>query len=194
MDEPGLRVPAGNSRLAPGQAATIVAFHDAKSAAGRVLGTVSLPPMAPDATVNVALSNVDAQGLGDDVFATIDEVDAVAECAESNNGVHARVLHLRATDRSGLFDRQVVTASMLEVNDAPVFEVTTPPTPHVGHGFIHQLRASDVDVGDGLIYSLVSGPTGMSITPVSREHRRAPTASRRRPRDRRGRPAARCSG
>ena len=175
-DQSTLRLTALNRGLANSQAGTIVRFYGGNSAAARVLGTVSLPPLAPDESINVTLTNVDAHSLGDDVFATVDEIDAVTECAEGNNTVQARVFHLRATDRGGLFDRQVVTASLLDVNEAPSFEITTPGTPHVGKGFTHQLKASDPDTGDGLIYSLISGPTGMTIEPVSGELRWTPTA------------------
>ncbi|MFA6984719.1 MAG: Ig-like domain-containing protein [Arenimonas sp.] len=172
-----LRMTVVNRGLAPTAAVSVVHVHDGANAEGRLLGTLKLPVLAAGEARELSLANIDTDALGDSVYAVVDDVDTVAECLENNNTVQARVFHGRATDQGGLFDRQAFTVGVLDVNDAPVFQNDTPPTPHIGQKFRHVVKAVDPDIGDGLLYRLDSSPAGMTIEAVSGEIRWTPTAA-----------------
>ncbi|MGH8030080.1 MAG: putative Ig domain-containing protein, partial [Arenimonas sp.] len=182
-DTTTIRLTATNRGLKPTDAATLVRIYDGEDAGGRLIGTIPLPTLALGESMPVVLRNVDPHLLGDTLYATIDEVQAVAECDELNNSMQARVFHLRATDVAGLFDRQVATASMLDVNEAPTFvPVQSVGTPRVGQLFTQTVKATDPDRGDGILYSIDSPLVGMEIEPVSGEIRWKPTAAQAGPR------------
>ncbi len=173
-DQSTLRLTAINRGLADTSSETIVRFYDGTNNSGRLLGSVTLPIMETGKSINVSLTNVDAKSLGENVYAVVDDLGAVTECVENNNGISAQVFNVRATDLGGLYDRQVFTVGVTDVNDAPIFKVVPIGTPHMGQLFTHRVVATDADIGDGLIYSLISGPTGMTIEPVIGELRWLP--------------------
>jgi hypothetical protein len=90
-----IRLTALNRGQKRSGAGTVVRIYDGNDASGRLLGTVPLPELAVGASISVVLHKVDPHVLGDSIYATIDEVDAVAECDEGNNDIQARVFHLR---------------------------------------------------------------------------------------------------
>jgi RHS repeat-associated protein len=177
-DTTTIRLTATNRGLAPTGAATLVRIYDGTDDSGRLLGTVPLPVLEIGESIPVALHKVNAHALGDSLYATIDEVQAVAECDDLNNAMQARVFHLRATDRGGLFDRQVTTTAVLDRNDAPSFlPAGALGTPRIGQFFTQTVKATDPDRGDGLVYSIQSAPVGVEIEPVSGEIRWKPTSA-----------------
>lgn len=171
-----LRLTAVNRGLAATTTATLVHVYNGSSAAGRLIGTLKLPVLASGEERELVLTNVDPHALGDSLYAVVDDIDTVAECLEDNNAIQARVFHARATDQGGLYDRQAFTVGVRDVNEAPTFQTSTPPVPHIGQKFHYVVKAVDPDIGDGLLYSLVSAPSGMTIEPVSGEIRWTPTA------------------
>ncbi|MEJ2590210.1 MAG: putative Ig domain-containing protein, partial [Candidatus Thiodiazotropha sp.] len=71
---------------------------------------------------------------------------------------------LRAQDPAGLFDTQLFTLTVVNVNDAPVITSSAPLTARVNEAYQYAVNAIDVDAGDTLSYALVQAPAGMSIS------------------------------
>ena len=165
-----------NRGLAATDAATLVRIFDG-SPSDRLLGTLAVPSLQSGESMALRLDDVDIEGLRDELTATVDNVDAVAECAENNNMIGAQLFHARVTDGTGLFDTQLFSVGVLDVNEAPVFVSRSGAPPRIGQYFTSEVRAVDPDLGDGLLYTLVSGPAGMVIEPVSGELRWTPTAA-----------------
>ena len=123
------------------------------------------------------LENVDTAALVTcAIYAVIDDVGTVPECIENNNAARARVPCARYRP-GGLYDRQVFTVGVLDVNDAPVFQTGTPAAPHIGQKFRFSFNVVEADIGDGLLYRLENAPFGMAIDAVSGEIRSTPLAT-----------------
>lgn len=165
-----------NRGLAATDSATLVRISDGSSV-GLLLGTIPLPTLQPGESLPLHLDDVDVSMLQDSLYAVVDDVDAVAECAEGNNTVAAQIFRARVTDSRGMFDTQVFSVSVIDVNEAPSFLAATPGGARLGQYFTYDLHASDPDLGDGLTYTLVSGPAGMEVESVSGELRWTPNAT-----------------
>ncbi len=84
-----------------------------------------------------------------------------------NANVGLNSFTVRVTDSGGLTDNAVFNVTVINVNDAPVFSVD----PIAGSGATEDQSysgtlagsASDIDAGDALIYSKVSGPAWLSV-------------------------------
>jgi RHS repeat-associated protein len=168
---------ARNRGLAPTETTTVVRVYNGSSAAGKLLGTWKLPSLASGEDRALRLDNVDLAALGDSLYAVIDEIGAVPECLENNNGIRARVFRMRVTDQGELYDQQVFSVGVLDVNDAPTFQAVTLPTPRIGQKFRFAVKATDPDLGDAITYRIENAPAGMSIEPVSGEVRWTPLAT-----------------
>jgi hypothetical protein len=85
-----------------------------------------------------------------------------------NSNVGANSFTVRVTDSSGLSDEAAWNVTVTNVNDAPVFSAD----PIAGSGATEDQTyagslagsASDIDAGDALTYSKVSGPAWLTIT------------------------------
>jgi len=172
-----LHVTAKNRGLAPTTAPTVVHVYNGANASARLLTTFKVPVLASGEERDLRLDNVDTQALGDSLYAVVDDIDSVAECAEGNNAMRVRVFHARATDQGGLYDSQVFTVGVLDTNAAPVIQPVSPPVPRIGQKFRVTVKATDADVGDGLLYRLDDAPIGMGIDAVSGEVRWTPYAA-----------------
>ena len=84
----------------------------------------------------------------------------------TNSDVGANHFVVRVTDAGGLADEAALTITVANVNDAPVF--TADPftaTATEDSAFTGAITATDVDAGDALAYSKVSGPAWLTIAP-----------------------------
>lgn len=80
-------------------------------------------------------------------------------------GSHAVTLKL--TDSAGSVTTQSYALAVLPPNRAPVI-VSVPPTQaNVGARYVYQASATDADIDDGLVFSLVEAPAGMQIDAAS---------------------------
>lgn len=85
----------------------------------------------------------------------------------SNEHVGLNQCAVRVTDQSGAYAESVITVTVINVNDAPVF-VSNPinaPQATEDSNYVGSIAsvASDVDLGDVLTYSKVGGPSWLSI-------------------------------
>ena len=71
------------------------------------------------------------------------------------------------TDTGGLSDDGVVSLTVNPVNDAPELASIADAAVLEGETVSFSASATDVDVGDGLTYSIQSGPAGASIDPLT---------------------------
>lgn len=71
------------------------------------------------------------------------------------------------TDREGLTDTATVRVEVISANDMPL--ITSKPiiVAMVGVQYLYDVNATDPDRGDKLIYSLTSGPSGMTMDPAT---------------------------
>jgi hypothetical protein len=77
----------------------------------------------------------------------------------SDLGDHA--IQVRATDTTGLSGYQTYTLSIRDVNTAPIFQST--PLVEIAAGATYRYTALATDTEDGILYSLVTSPSGMTI-------------------------------
>jgi RHS repeat-associated protein len=171
-----LHVTARNRGLGPTSAQTVVHVYNGANASAPLLTTLKVPVLASGEDRDLRLDNVDTQALGDMLYAVVDDIDSVAECAENNNAMRVRIFHARATDQGGLYDSQVFTVGVLDIDSTPVLLPVTAPAPRIGQKYRLTVKATDADVGDGLLYRLDSAPIGMSIDAISGEVRWTPYA------------------
>ncbi|WP_035616024.1 Calx-beta domain-containing protein [Haloferula sp. BvORR071] len=84
-----------------------------------------------------------------------------------NGDVGANSFTVRVTDGGGLFDDAVLNIAVANVNDAPVFAADpmtgSAATEDTAYSASLAGSASDVDAGDTITYSKVSGPTWLSV-------------------------------
>jgi hypothetical protein len=80
-----------------------------------------------------------------------------------NNSFTARV-----QDNNGNFDTKTFSVNVVNTNGAPLFDPQPDETISRGATFSRMLNALDPNPTDTLIYSLVSGPSGMILIPAQR--------------------------
>jgi regulation of enolase protein 1 (concanavalin A-like superfamily) len=85
----------------------------------------------------------------------------------SNSNVGANSFTVRVTDPGSLSDQATLTIIVANVNDAPVFTVNPISRPNATQGSAYSSTiagtATDVDAGDTLTYSKVSGPAWLTV-------------------------------
>ncbi|MBK7930881.1 MAG: VCBS repeat-containing protein [Bryobacterales bacterium] len=75
---------------------------------------------------------------------------------------------IEVADLLGAFHRQSFTVNIAAiVNNPPVFTSTPPTNVEAGQSLVYQAAATDPEA-DTILFSLVSGPNGMAITPTGR--------------------------
>jgi len=127
----------------------------------------TVPQLAPEER-HVAFAPADVGQNSAPVFrAVLVPGDPGKECNFGNHIAISPVVTLQATDSGGLSDEQTFSISVQQDSVAPEFVSTPVTTASVGARYEYQSRATDPNAGDALVYSLVSGPDGMTIDPFS---------------------------
>jgi thermitase len=73
----------------------------------------------------------------------------------------------KAYDGKAYSNVATVTLTVNAVNDPPVITSTPVTTASVGVPYVYDVNATDPDIGDTLIFSLITSPNRMSINPAS---------------------------
>jgi len=87
----------------------------------------------------------------------------ILEGTPTNNDVGTYRVNITVSDGRGGLASHVFDLRVMNVNDPPVFTSTANTTALVGKAYSYQARATDVDKGDVLEYSLGTAPDGMSV-------------------------------
>jgi hypothetical protein len=85
------------------------------------------------------------------------------EGTPTNNDVGTYRVNITVSDGRGGLDSHVFDLRGINVNDPPAFTSTANTTASAGKAYSYQARATDVDKGDVLEYSLGTAPDGMSV-------------------------------
>lgn len=116
-----------------------------------------------DALVNAPL-------LGQDLYARVEVSDELSECETANNTTRSALVQLRVTDTGALYDTQLYAISAEDINVAPLITSQTNTLARVNESYQYQVTASDLDIGDGLTFSLIEDneqgyliPEGLAI-------------------------------
>jgi len=95
--------------------------------------------------------------------------DGALSGTPANSDVGPNLFTVRVSDPGGLWDEAVMSITVLNINDAPVFtaDPLTKPDASEGEAYSGSLAgdASDVDAGDTLTFSKVGGPAWLSVAP-----------------------------
>ena len=157
-----------NRGLADIRVPTNVHFYGGDPAdAGQLLGTVELPRLAAGESTQLGIANIDAESLGNELFVSIDTQVTNRECSTNNNLARAALVTVRVTDSSDLFDEQRFAINVNDVNEAPVVDAQNLEQATVEKPYQATIAASDPDIGDGLRYTLIGGPLGLSINELN---------------------------
>ena len=133
-----------------------------------VLATLDNVSFNEDGTDSVTLSASDIDGdtlsysvsTGTDITASLDGTDLTFSAPDDFNGSENFTVSVTDGD---LTDSQVLTVTIVPVNDAPIATTGLSGETSEGIDISIQLSASDVD-GDNLTYTLLSDATNGSIT------------------------------
>jgi len=157
-----LRANISNRGLADITAPVTVEFFNGSEADGVLLGSVELTGLLSGETKQPTLEVEDSR-LTDHVYISLVSTDAADECDITNNASHAALVRVKVTDPSDASDTQVYTLNVQDVNEVPAI-ISDAPTEHQGgQGLQYQIQIADNDVGDGHIYTIISGPANVYI-------------------------------
>ncbi len=97
----------------------------------------------------------------------IDSLSGRITWQPDNSDVGDTLVAFQVTDDSGAVDIQSYTLHVMNTNDAPEI-ISIPDTVAIEDSlYIYSVSALDVDVGDHLLFSLSSAPSGMTINDTS---------------------------
>jgi hypothetical protein len=110
---------------------------------------------------------------------TVDPASGEIQWTPTNAQVGSNDVTVRVEDTGGLFDTQIFSINVINVNDPPTIISTPVTTGTEGTPYTYDVDASDPDAGDTLTFSLDAAPSGMTInassgliqwTPTSGDH------------------------
>ncbi|MFT6927224.1 MAG: hypothetical protein ACJAZP_002853 [Psychromonas sp.] len=101
-----------------------------------------------DALVNESL-------LNQDLYAQIEATDEASECETANNITHSALVKLKVTDTGALYDTQLYIVSADDINVEPQITSQANTLARVNESYQYQVTANDLDIGDGLTFSLI---------------------------------------
>lgn len=138
---------------------------------GAVISTQAINGLAQSETKNIIFA------LPSDVAGELNisiTADGMTECLQENNAVTVPWVSVRAEDWNGLYDEQHFVLSVSTPNRAP--QIVSEPVTKASAGawYQYQVMVEDLNLGDGLIYRLETGPSGMRIDEVTGEIRYKP--------------------
>ena len=163
-DNNNLTVTVSNIGLAPTLGSTDVLFYNGDpDDGGTLLGVVAIDTLASDDQLAVTLP-VASGVVTDDIVVRINEFQSLEECQYENNQSRAALIGINATDPAGLSDSQTYLLNVHNVNEPPLFATSIPSVEiYSGQDFNHQVEVVDADLGDSIVYSLVSAPDGIEL-------------------------------
>ena len=96
---------------------------------------------------------------------TMDSNTGLIQWTPTNAQVGSNDVTVRVTDSGGLFDTQIFSVNVANVNDAPVITSTALTAATEDQPYSYDVNANDPDVGDTdtLMFSLDSAPSGMTM-------------------------------
>jgi len=145
--------------------ATVKVFHKHYWTGTELLWEEALPALGPGDAHPLSLS-----GITSEISDTI-EVEVIApeskECHVDNNLSRAGVFELSVYDQAGESDVQYFAAAQLQVNQKPQITSSAISSAVQGQAYSFVVEAQDPNPGDGLTFSLLSPPEGLSIDPLT---------------------------
>ncbi len=157
-----ISVVVSNQGLRTSQSSTLTLYSGAPQSGGTILSSITTQAIIAGGSVVQTLP-IDVTLLDQEVVAVINETQAVEECNYSNNQTIAGYVQLSASD-GDLSDYQSYLINVTNVNDAPQIQSEPSALTAMEYtAFTYQVNASDIDLGDALVYSLSSPNSGLSI-------------------------------
>ena len=153
-----------NRGLADVTVPVTVNFYQGEPTSGQLIGSTVVNTLTSGST-NRASIQVDDQVLVGDISVVIDVDASIDECQITNNKAKAAVVRLRATDQGDLYDTQVYTLNIDDVNEAPLIISSPKLSLEGGQSYNYQVEILDLDRGDAHTYEIIQGPTGLYIDP-----------------------------
>lgn len=166
-----IRVNAFNKGLKTIDSHYVIGIYSDKT----LLGQVSLENLAIQATQEISISGLKSQAIGEEISAVV--LSDHDECSTNNNIAVAQVIQVQVKDSDHATAQQLFTINVTDVNDPPVVATIPAVTLAVGESFAQTMEVSDVDVGEGLLFTLVNAPTAMTINASSGDIRWQPGQS-----------------
>jgi RHS repeat-associated protein len=163
----GLRVHAtiSNRGMKESSAQSTVNFYAGVDPGGELLGSVLVPGTQSGTSVDASILVEDPILIGTDIYAEVIAGAGIEECEIRNNTRRAPVVRHRVTDQHGLFDTQIYSLNIEDVNAAPVITSATTFTHQQAQLKSLKVEVADEDIGDAATFSLVAEPVGVSIDP-----------------------------
>ncbi|WP_169748995.1 putative Ig domain-containing protein [Gynuella sunshinyii] len=162
-----------NRGLADITVPVMVNFYNGVPENNELLGSVQLDQIASNQSLQPSITVSDAE-LTDDIYVTLTVSAEADECDITNNQTVAALVRVRATDPGQLFDTQVYTLNVDDVNQAPVITSEPPIEWQSGQSFNYQITSTDVDIADAHSYALIQGPEGLYLDPHTGQFTSAP--------------------
>ncbi|WP_444994436.1 putative Ig domain-containing protein [Aliikangiella sp. IMCC44359] len=97
-----------------------------------------------------------------EVYMVLDETSANAECFENNNLHHALIVDVNVMDTQSASDSQTYLLNVVSSHAPEV--VNEPVEVLLGNQLVHQIVATDKDLGDTQSYQLLTGPAGVAVS------------------------------
>ncbi|WP_415882126.1 Ig-like domain-containing protein [Neptuniibacter sp. QD34_54] len=141
-----------------------VKFYNGSPEQNTLLGQVQLDGIPSGSELRPSIQ-VNDEDLTEHISVVLDVTDDETECQVTNNSSVAALVRVRVTDPGELFDTQVFTLNVDDVNQAPVIESSPDLSIQQGQPYTYQVAISDSDVGDAHIFTIASGPQGLYIDP-----------------------------
>ncbi len=157
-----LSVQISNRGLTEIAVPTDVNFYNGAPESGTLLGSVRLERIGNGQTVTPSLTVADSR-LTETIHVTLTVAPSVEECEINNNQTQAALVRVRATDPGRLFDTQVYTLNIDDVNQRPQITSEAPSEFDSGQAFEYQVTSDDPDSGDAQNFALLQGPQGLLI-------------------------------
>ena len=150
-----------NRGLAKSSSSVVRFSHQHYWTGEEFLGEEEIPQLEAGSDYSVVLSGVSAE-ISDSIRVEIVSEEG-AECHSDNNVTQASIFELAVFDEAGASDVQQFSASQYPLNEAPRIISSALSEAVEGAPYSFTVEATDSNAGDGLTYTLISPPEGMSI-------------------------------
>jgi RHS repeat-associated protein len=157
-----LSVQVSNRGLAEIAVPVDVNFYNGEPESSDLLGSVRIERLDSGQAFLPTITVPDAR-LSDDIYVTLTVDPAAEECEINNNRTQAALVRVRATDSGELFDTQLFTLNVDDVNGGPEVTSEAPTDFQAGQAFSYSVTTADGDAADAHIFRIVDGPEGLFI-------------------------------